>query len=311
MENIKKITNNIYCIATPLLDNCLVNSYLIDGGDCWILVDSGLKSTNDSVIDAVLKFGPEKNIRYIVNTHSHYDCIGANAEIAEYYGSFIIAHKTAKEKIENHEQNFKNCYLNYDDFLKPEKETEEFFFSNIGARCFVDIVFSGSMDIRTENLELFLFESKGHTEDCISIYLKENSVIISGDSICERGTENLLAQYDNINTYLQTISSIQRLKPGLLLSSHFPPRIGKLARQVLKISKDETKKIGKAVEEIMLKNEKPTGISDITRDVCTNIGKDFEIQSMNTIQTHLRKLESRNIITGSGNIWTSVNNSNI
>ncbi len=84
-----KIFGNLYFIGT-----IPASTHLIDTGDGLILIDPGYPQSLYLVIDNIysLGFNP-KDIKYIVNTHGHYDHLGATRALSELTGAKTIIGK--------------------------------------------------------------------------------------------------------------------------------------------------------------------------------------------------------------------------
>ena len=78
-----KIVGNVYFCGT-----FQASCHLIDTGDGLILIDPGYENTLYLVIDSIYKLGfrPE-DIKYIINTHWHWDHTEATAALAELSGA--------------------------------------------------------------------------------------------------------------------------------------------------------------------------------------------------------------------------------
>ena len=75
----------------------LVNAYLFgspgaDSGE-WVLIDTGLASTEDAIVRAAAeRFGPESRPAAIVLTHGHFDHVGSAKALAERWDVEVFAH---------------------------------------------------------------------------------------------------------------------------------------------------------------------------------------------------------------------------
>ena len=89
-----KIVGGVYFIGTYQ-----ASCHLIDTGDGLILIDSGYTNTAYLVIDSIYKLGfkPE-DIKYIINTHWHYDHVEATAAFADLFGAKTLIERDDVEK---------------------------------------------------------------------------------------------------------------------------------------------------------------------------------------------------------------------
>lgn len=109
-------------------------------------------------------------LKYIINTHGHFDHIGANQFLKQKTGAEILAHPKADLK-------FRDPSLNLSTILKREEITSPA----------LDRTLKDGDSINFEGLNLKIITTPGHSEDGISIYLKEKSMLFSGDCIFANG----------------------------------------------------------------------------------------------------------------------------
>ncbi len=89
-----KISDRIQMFeGAPLSSNC----YLILDKPLF-LVDTGDGSNKEELIEFIKRHIDEKELKYIVNTHSHFDHTGANEYIKEKTGAEILKRKNLKDK---------------------------------------------------------------------------------------------------------------------------------------------------------------------------------------------------------------------
>ena len=89
-----RIAGNVYFVGTYH-----ASSHLIDTGDGLILIDTGYSSTAYLLIDSIYRLGfkPE-DIKYIINTHWHWDHVEATADVAALSGAKTIIGRDDYEK---------------------------------------------------------------------------------------------------------------------------------------------------------------------------------------------------------------------
>lgn len=88
-----KVVGNVYFCGT-----FQASCHLIDTGDGLILIDPGYENTLYLVLDSIYKLGfrPE-DIKYIVNTHWHWDHTEATAALAELSGAKTLVGRWDEE----------------------------------------------------------------------------------------------------------------------------------------------------------------------------------------------------------------------
>lgn len=89
-----RIIGNVYFVGT-----FQASCHLIDTGDGLILIDPGYANTLYLVIDSIHRLGFDpKQIKYIVNTHWHWDHTEATAAMAELSGAKTLVGRHDDEK---------------------------------------------------------------------------------------------------------------------------------------------------------------------------------------------------------------------
>ena len=112
------------------------------------------------------------NLRYILNTHHHYDHVGGNIELKKKYNSKIIGFKDDKDRI-------------------PE----------------IDINLKDGQKWKNELFECEILYVPGHTSGHISIYIKELNALFTGDTLFSLGCGRVFE-----GTHEQMFNSLQLLK---------------------------------------------------------------------------------------------------
>ena len=129
-----KIIGNVYFAGT-----FQASTHIIDTGDGLILIDPGYENSFYLVIDSIYKLGfrPE-DIKYIVNTHWHWDHTEGTAPLADLSGAKTL--------------------IGRDDFEKAKK-----YFT-------ADILIKDGDTLSLGNCTMYFMETPGHTKGTISLF---------------------------------------------------------------------------------------------------------------------------------------------
>ena len=122
----------------------------------------------------IIKYLEEKNInlKYILNTHHHYDHVGGNQELKERYGASVIGYKEDKDRI-------------------PE----------------IDTLVDDKEIWQQENFEAKIFHIPGHTLGHICFYFYNEESVFTGDTLFSLGCGKIFE-----GTYAQMHNSLMKLK---------------------------------------------------------------------------------------------------
>jgi glyoxylase-like metal-dependent hydrolase (beta-lactamase superfamily II) len=144
-------------------------SILVEFKDYLLVVEApDSEERSIAVIDAVHKLVPGKPIRYIVNTHTHFDHSGGLRTYAA-EGSAII---TWEGNVPYYRQVWSNPYTLHPDRLAKSKRTPVFE-GVIGNRTFTD----GNQEVT-----VFHYAGNFHNSGMLAIYLPKQRALIEADS---------------------------------------------------------------------------------------------------------------------------------
>lgn len=131
-----KIIGNVYFVGT-----FQASSHLIDTGDGLILIDPGYANALYLVIDSIHRLGFDpKDIKYIINTHWHFDHTEATAALADLSGAKTL--------------------IGRDDFEKAKR-----YFT-------ADITVNDGDTLKLGNTTVSFMETPGHTKGTISFFFE-------------------------------------------------------------------------------------------------------------------------------------------
>ena len=102
------------------------------------------------VIEAVNKL--DLDLKYILNTHHHYDHVGGNKKLKEEYDAKVIGYKEDQNRI-------------------PE----------------IDILVEDGQIWSKHNFEIKIFHVPGHTSGHVCYYLAKNKIVFTGDTLFSLG----------------------------------------------------------------------------------------------------------------------------
>ena len=200
----ERISENVYLIGgSDISDSADCSVYLIDGGDEFILIDSGAGPGISDIIRNMeaLGFSPEK-ISLIVSTHAHIDHIGGNAYLQREYGCEIFAHELDASRIETGEMVGAEFYgIQYEP-------------------CTVTNKMSGSeMQLRAGGLDLNAIHIPGHTPGSIALYIDVGDKrILFGQDVHGPYVAQWGAVMDQVGSSLQRM---KELNADILCEGHF------------------------------------------------------------------------------------------
>ena len=122
----------------------------------------------------IINFIESKNIKlkFILNTHHHYDHVGGNNDLKRKYGAQVIGFKNDKERI-------------------PD----------------IDILLENNQIWKSENFEAKIIHIPGHTSGHICFYFAKEKIAFTGDTLFSLGCGRIFE-----GTYQQMYESLKKLK---------------------------------------------------------------------------------------------------
>ena len=122
----------------------------------------------------IIKYVESNNIelKYILNTHHHYDHVGGNLELKERYNSKIVGFKEDKDRI-------------------PE----------------IDVLVEDNQKWKGENFEAKIYHIPGHTSGHIAFHFFLEKKIFTGDTLFSLGCGRIFE-----GTYEQMFNSLKKIK---------------------------------------------------------------------------------------------------
>ncbi len=111
------------------------------------------------------------DIKQIINTHGHFDHIGANKYLKEQTAADLLIHKNETDYLKDPEKNFSAMFLE-ESIISPP----------------ADRLLDGNDIIEINNYSFQVIFTPGHSPGSISLYCQEKGIIFCGDLIFKTGT---------------------------------------------------------------------------------------------------------------------------
>ena len=203
----------------PLPDSLLVlergwlsaNNIVFLEGENATLVDSGYVTHAAQTVELVSHALHGRQLKRLINTHSHSDHIGGNAALKARFGCEIIVpgglHATIAEWDEN-------ALL-----LSPLGQR--------AARFQHDSLIHADDDVEMGGLNWQALAVPGHDMEALAYYNPERRILISGDALWENGFgvifPELLGEADGLASTRATLEMLARLPIDIVIPGHGSP----------------------------------------------------------------------------------------
>ncbi len=187
-----QIFDNVYYVGIDW-----VAAYVIETSDGLILVDSLYGKWIPVLLKNITKLGLDPaDIKYVINTHGHFDHAGGSAILQDRYGARIVM--TAE-----------------DWQIAEEKPTTGLFYQPTPAR---DIVANDGDEIVLGDTRIEMFNTPGHTEGVLSLRYTVKDGSDAYTAITLGGVGLNFSGVERTETYLESYARLQAMQEGVSVS---------------------------------------------------------------------------------------------
>lgn len=159
-----KVAGSVY-----MLEGSGGNIGVLIGDDGIIMVDDQFAPLSDKIKKAIMDLN-DKPIRFIINTHFHFDHSGGNENFGS--GGIIVAHENVRKR------------LSTDQFLGANRTLQK----SLGYNGLPKITFAESITFNMNEETIDIFHVKNaHTDGDAIIYFKGSNVVHTGDVFVRYG----------------------------------------------------------------------------------------------------------------------------
>ncbi len=179
------------------------HSYLVIGSRGNALIDSGLDSNFSYLKESLASLGIKvRDIDIVINTHEHFDHIGANRYFQE--NAIIAAHSFAANKMAFNDR-FVTLYKSGD-------------INELNMHVHLWLESKSRIDLGSFVLDVI--HTPGHTSGSICIYDPEKKIIFTGDTLFAGGVLPYIAESGSVGDYINSLNSLSTRKIKYVYPGH-------------------------------------------------------------------------------------------
>jgi glyoxylase-like metal-dependent hydrolase (beta-lactamase superfamily II) len=244
----RSIAPDVICVAVLIANVCIVGKPGAKDGE-WVLVDTGVATSDDNIINASEELFGKSKPAAIVLTHGHFDHVGAVKTLSDYWDVPVYAHEleipylTGKSDYPPPDPTVGGGLMAAVSPLYPRTAI------NLGNRI-KQLPSDGSIPPMPEWRYI---HTPGHTPGHISLFRDSDKVLIAGDAITTVKQESAMAvmmqekELHGPPAYFTTdwdkaresVRKLEALKPSLVITGHGQPMCGEeLSRQLSEVAAD-------------------------------------------------------------------------
>ncbi|MCP4361497.1 MAG: MBL fold metallo-hydrolase, partial [Chloroflexi bacterium] len=187
------------------------NSILISGGNGPVIVDTGHFLGTVETLQLITENGVNPaEIKLIVNTHCHWDHLGANAAIREMSGAQTAVSAATAHILQTNDR--QAMWLDY--------------FAADLIPIVIDLAWQDGDVVQLGQYEFEVIATPGHAPDSIALYQPDTRLLISADALHENdcGILNTAVHGEQIlDEAIETVHKLQQRDIALALPGHGAP----------------------------------------------------------------------------------------
>jgi glyoxylase-like metal-dependent hydrolase (beta-lactamase superfamily II) len=206
-----------------------VNAYLVQAGDGYILIDTGVAQQFARLENELLQAGclPDK-LRLVVITHGDSDHVGGCAELQLKYGAKIAIHPGDAEMVESGKPvkrqatSFAGKLMNWFGGFVGGDDSNSFK---------PDVLLQDGQRLEEYGLAARIIHTPGHTPGSIAI-LTDDGQLFAGDTVANRSRPALTPLVENEQELQNSLEILKQTNARIIFPGHGNPLSGEMFQSV-------------------------------------------------------------------------------
>jgi cyclase len=291
----QKITDRVYLFMTaPYGAGLSGNSVAMIGDDCVLIFDSnGLPKTAETILSQVHAI-TSKPVRYVVNSHWHWDhWAGNQVYLAAFPDLQIIAQEKTLEQMLAVEPRWNAeglqtqlpAYL--EDLRKKlstlksneKKKDQEELVDAVNnflqqkrslKKTYPNVTYSEAMTVNPGNERVNLAHARAITIGDTYAYLPQEKVLITGDALLSPYPYSIGGTYPQ--DWLKTLKQFATLQPSIIIPGHGKPQTMEFLQQNIKLFEDILQQVKDAKAKNLSMDQTIEAIGKNAKELAAEIG---------------------------------------
>lgn len=290
----------IYVAKTQLSETIPLHVYLVKGARYAVWIDSGVQSMLPALVETMQAASvPDRDLRFILHTHSHHDHMGCNAQLQDRTGCLIGAHRHYAAWHSDFERHYQEFARPFPDFIPDTPALRDEVLSILDEPRPLDLFIEEGMQFNLGGgVSLQAISLPGHLLAEFGWYEALTGTLILGDAVTGLDWP-LFHSHLSVSGYRSSLDKIHRLLTELevrqVVFAHFPPMTPVETAELLRRAHAYLDSIEVTLLRILAESEQVT-LETLWRETCARLGRMQEFRSLNMVFAHVQDMLERSII---------------
>lgn len=205
---------DVICIEHPYLGQ-FSKSFLIPGEEGGVLIDTGLFSGTQRI--AALAPRPEA----VLSTHGHWDHAGGH-RFFQARGAAVYVHSGDRPLLEDTARQWDLLYEQFAGEFDIPPARREIYRQMFREPVFADRDLYDGQTLSFSGADLRVLATPGHSDGSVCLFLPQEGVLFTGDTVCGGGFFGVLPQINHVAPYRTTLERLELLHVDRVYSAHSP-----------------------------------------------------------------------------------------
>jgi glyoxylase-like metal-dependent hydrolase (beta-lactamase superfamily II) len=290
----------IYQAKVMLNEQIPLHVYMVKGAEYAVWIDSGIKSMFGQLVETMQEAGvQDRDLHFILHTHSHHDHIGCNAQLKDRTGCLIAAPAYYAAWHADFERHYQEFARPFPDLIPDTPALRDEVLSILDEPRPLDLF---TVEGVTFNLgggvSLTGYSFPGHMMAELGWFEASTHTLILGDAIT--GLDwSLFHSHLTVQGYRDTLVKIGRLVDDLqveqVLFAHFPPMTPDEVAKLLVYAASYINEIESTLIRILASQPTVT-LEKLWSDLCARMERLQEFRALNMVFAHMIDLQVRGLV---------------
>ena len=290
----------IFQAKTMLSDAIPLHVYLVRGANYAVWIDSGIKAMFPQLVEVMERAGlADRDLRFVLHTHSHHDHIGCNAQLHARTGCLIAAPATYAAWHADFEQHYQEFARPFPHLIPDTPELRDEVLSILDASHPLDLTIDEGVRFNLGGgVSLTAYSLPGHMLAELGWFEESTRTLILGDAVTGLDWP-LFHSHLSVQGYRDTLAKIRWLVATLdvteVLLAHFPPMSPSQTDELIERAARYIDSIETTLIRLLATHPQ-VSLEQLWAGLCADMERLQEFRSLNMVYAHVQDLLERGLI---------------